>query len=55
MSEYATMGALVSAVSIDVKSGLTNISFGQPPRHDFRNIMDRIRKTSQDNIIILQS
>lgn len=55
MPEYSSMGALVSAVSIDVKSGLTNISFGQPPRHDFRNIMDRIRKTSQDNIIILQS
>lgn len=55
MAEYASMRALVSGVSVDVKSGQTVISIGQPVRHNFDNIMDRIRKTSQDNIIILNS
>jgi hypothetical protein len=41
----------VAAESLDIKSGTTTISLGQPPRYDYRTLVDRIRKTSQDNIV----
>jgi hypothetical protein len=51
LSEYSSMAALVAAESLDIKSGTTTISLGQPPRYDYRTLVDRIRKTSQDNIV----
>jgi hypothetical protein len=51
LSEYSSIAALVAAESLDIKSGTTTISLGQPPRYDYRTLVDRIRKTSQDNIV----
>lgn len=51
LTEHASMGALVSAETLDLKSGITNIELGTPPRVDYRTFVDRIRKTPQDNIV----
>ena len=48
-----TMGALVAGESMDIATGTTTIELGQPPRLDYRTFVDRIRKTSQDNIVYL--
>lgn len=48
-----TMGALVASESMDIATGTTTIELGQPPRLDYRTFVDRIRKTSQDNIVYL--
>lgn len=50
---YASMGALVAGVNLDIATGTTTIELGQPPRLDYRTFVDRIRKTSQDNIVYL--
>jgi hypothetical protein len=47
---FSTMGALVSGESIEIESGRTTIQLGAPPRLDYRTLVDKIRKTSQDNI-----
>lgn len=51
LAEYSSMGALVAGESLDIKSGTTRIALGQAPRLDYRTLVDRIRKTSQDNIV----
>lgn len=51
LAEYSSMGALVAGESLDIKSGTTQITLGQAPRLDYRTLVDRIRKTSQDNIV----
>jgi hypothetical protein len=51
LAEYSSMDALVSGESLDIKSGTTQITLGQAPRLDYRTLVDRIRKTSQDNIV----
>ena len=48
---YSTMGALVSGESLEIESGRTTISLGAPARNDYRTLVDKIRKTSQDNIV----
>jgi hypothetical protein len=48
---FSTMGALVASESIDIESGRTTITLGAPPRNDYRTLVDKIRKTSQDNIV----
>lgn len=50
MTEYAAMDALVKSESLVVETGETTITLGQPDRFDYRTLVDRIRKTSQDNI-----
>lgn len=50
---YASMNALVAGVNLDIATGTTTIELGQPPRLDYRTFVDRIRKTSQDNIVYL--
>jgi hypothetical protein len=47
----STMGALVAAETIDIGTGITTIDLGTPPRLDYRSLVDRIRKTPQDNIV----
>lgn len=51
LTAHASMGALVSAETLDLKSGITSIELGTPPRVDYRTFVDRIRKTPQDNIV----
>ena len=51
LAEYSSMGALVASESLDIKSGTTQVALGQAPRLDYRTLVDRIRKTSQDNIV----
>jgi hypothetical protein len=48
---YSAMGALVSGESLEIESGRTTISLGAPARNDYRTLVDKIRKTSQDNIV----
>jgi hypothetical protein len=48
---YSTMGALVSGDSLEIESGRTTINLGAPARNDYRTLVDKIRKTSQDNIV----
>jgi len=48
---FSTMGALVASESIEIESGRTTITLGAPPRNDYRTLVDKIRKTSQDNIV----
>ena len=50
-SELASMGAMVAEETIDLKNGTTDISLGTPPRLDYRSFTDKIRRTSQDNIV----
>lgn len=51
LAEYSSMAALVAGESLDIKSGTTQVALGQAPRLDYRTLVDRIRKTSQDNIV----
>jgi hypothetical protein len=51
LSALSTMGALVAGETIDLKTGSTTIDLGTPPRLDYRTLVDRIRKTPQDNIV----
>lgn len=51
LTPHASMGALVSAETLDLKQGTTQITLGTPPRVDYRTFVDRIRKTPQDNIV----
>lgn len=51
LSALSTMGALVAAETIDIGTGTTTIDLGTPPRLDYRSLVDRIRKTPQDNIV----
>jgi hypothetical protein len=53
VSSHSTMGALVNGESIDIESGRTTISLGAPARNDYRTLVDKIRKTSQDNIVYI--
>lgn len=53
MTAYATMDALVSQETLDIETGTTTITLGQPPRLDYRTFVDRIRKTGQDNIVFV--
>jgi hypothetical protein len=48
---YSTMGALVSGESLEIETGRTTINLGAPARNDYRTLVDKIRKTSQDNIV----
>ena len=50
LPSFSEMGALVSGESIEIESGRTTIQLGAPPRNDYRTLVDKIRKTSQDNI-----
>jgi len=50
-SVWTSMGALVESETIDIQTGTTSINLGCPPRNDYRTIVDKIRKTSQDNIV----
>lgn len=50
---FASMGALVESETLDIKTGSTTINLGCPPRNDYRTIVDKIRKTSQDNIVYI--
>jgi hypothetical protein len=50
LSEYFGMRALVKSETLTVENGQTTISLGQADRLDYRTLVDRIRKTSQDNI-----
>jgi hypothetical protein len=51
LSRFASMGALVSGESLDIETGRTTIDLGAPARNDYRTLVDKIRKTSQDNIV----
>jgi hypothetical protein len=51
LSALSSMGALVAGETIDLKTGSTTIDLGTPPRLDYRTLVDRIRKTPQDNIV----
>jgi len=50
---FSTMGALVAGETIEIESGRTTIQLGAPPRNDYRTLVDKIRKTSQDNIVYI--
>ena len=48
---FSNMGALVSGESLEIETGRTTINLGAPARNDYRTLVDKIRKTSQDNIV----
>jgi hypothetical protein len=50
-SELASMGAMVAEETLDLKNGTTDLTLGTPPRLDYRSFTDKIRRTSQDNIV----
>ena len=50
---FSNMGALVSGESLEIETGRTTISLGAPARNDYRTLVDKIRKTSQDNIVYI--
>ncbi len=52
-SQFASMGALVASEVLDIQNGSTTINLGPAPRNDYRTIVDKIRKTSQDNIVYI--
>lgn len=52
-SSFASMGALVASEVLDIQNGSTTINLGPAPRNDYRTIVDKIRKTSQDNIVYI--
>lgn len=51
LPSFSNMGALVSGESLEIETGRTIINIGSPPRNDYRTLVDKIRKTSQDNIV----
>jgi hypothetical protein len=51
VTAHATMDAMISEESIDIRSGEITLTLGTPPRLDYRTFVDRIRKTPQDNIV----
>jgi hypothetical protein len=51
LSSFANMGALVSGEVLEIETGRTTINLGAPARNDYRTLVDKIRKTSQDNIV----
>jgi hypothetical protein len=51
LTEFAAMGALVESETLNISNGSTSINLGCAPRNDYRTIVDKIRKTSQDNIV----
>ena len=53
LSEYATMKAMVASEQVLVETGQTFINLGTPARYDYATLVDRIRRTSQDNIVYL--
>ena len=50
LPSFSGMGALVATETIEIENGRTTIQLGAPPRNDYRTLVDKIRKTSQDNI-----
>lgn len=50
---FSTMGALVSGETIELETGRTTVNLGSPARNDYRTLVDKIRKTSQDNIVYI--
>jgi hypothetical protein len=50
-SELSSMGAMVAEETLDLKNGTTDLTLGTPPRLDYRSFTDKIRRTSQDNIV----
>ena len=50
-SELLSMGAMVAEETLDLKNGTTDLTLGTPPRLDYRSFTDKIRRTSQDNIV----
>ena len=53
LAELASMKAMVQGVSIDVNSGLSQISLGTPRRLSYQGLVNRFRRTASDNIIYL--
>jgi hypothetical protein len=53
MPEFSSMRALVESESMIVETGETTINIGTPARFDYKTLVDRIRRTSQDNIVYL--
>lgn len=51
LSSFSNMGALVSGEVLEIETGRTTINLGSPARNDYRTLVDKIRKTSQDNIV----
>lgn len=51
VATHATMGALVESEELDLKSGQTTIHLGAPGRINYRNLVDRLRRTPQNNVI----
>lgn len=52
-AEFATMKAIVSGEDIDIDNGITTVTLGAPARLDYRSLVDKVRRTSQDNIVYL--
>lgn len=50
-STLSNIGALVSGETLEIETGRTTINLGAPARNDYRTLVDKIRKTSQDNIV----
>lgn len=50
VADLATMKAMVASVDIDIDLGTTSITLGSAPRLDYKEFLDRIRRTPQNNI-----
>lgn len=53
LSAHATAGALPKEVQLGLNTGHTHIALGAPARFDYQSLVQRIRRTSQDNIVQL--
>lgn len=51
LTEHQDMEALYESESINLISETRRLNIGSPPRIDYKNILDKIRRTPQDNII----
>lgn len=49
LSTMTAMDALVSGETLDIREGSTQVELGQPPRLDFLEFVNRVRRTPQDN------
>lgn len=53
LTPASAAGALPKEVEHDFGREVTRIRLGAPPRHDYRSLVNRVRRSSQDNIVWL--
>lgn len=52
-SAFATMRAMISAEELDLEAGLTTLTLGAPARFSYKDLVNKMRGSSNDNIVYL--